>query len=155
MKYSHVKDHSEDDRMVCIHNKNPKRNLLKSTNDPLLFNKKKDALQSLSKLEQMHLLKKLIIQLNKDLSLSGIDTQFNINWNPELLISHLTKIIAVLMEKDYQKFMNFLYRIDVSEKKLGGVSTSDFNEAVNEISLMILKKEWQKVWFRNRNLLRE
>jgi len=132
-----------------------KENLLKSTNDPLLFNKKKDALQSLSKLEQMHLLKKLIIQLNKDLSLSGIDTQFNINWNPELLISHLTKIIAVLMEKDYQKFMNFLYRIDVSEKKLGGVSTSDFNEAVNEISLMILKKEWQKVWFRNRNLLRE
>ena len=126
-----------------------------SINDPLLFNKKNDALQSLFALEQMEMLKKLIEQLNKDLSLSGIDTQFDINWNPESLISNLTKIIAALMEKDYQKFMNFLYRVDIPEKKLGNIVTSDFNAAVNEIVLMVLKKEWQKVWFRNRNLQQE
>jgi hypothetical protein len=124
-------------------------------NAPQLFSNKKDALQSLSKLEQMEMLKKLIMQLNKDLSLSGIDTQFDISWNPESLISNLTKIIATLLEKDYQKFMNFLYRIDIPEKKLGNIVTSDFSEAVNEIVLMVLKKEWQKVWFRNRNLQRE
>jgi hypothetical protein len=124
-------------------------------NAPQLFSNKKDALQSLSKLEQMEMLKKLIMQLNKDLSLSGIDTQFDISWNPESLISNLTKIIATLLEKDYQKFMNFLYRIDIPEKKIGNITTSDFNEAVNEIVLMVLKKEWQKVWFRNRNLQQE
>ena len=123
--------------------------------DPPLFNKKNDALQSLSKLGQMDMLKKLIMQLNKDLALSGIETQFNINWSPEMLISNLNKVIALLMEKNFQNFQNFLYRVDISEKKLGFISTSDFHETVNTISLMILKKEWQKVWFRNRNPLQE
>lgn len=124
-------------------------------NDSLFFDKKNDALQSLYRLEQMELLKKLIIQLNKDMALSGIETQLNINWSPETLISNLNKVIARLMEKNFQNFQNFLYRVDISEKKLGMIRTSDFHKTVNSISLMILKKEWQKVWFRNRNSLQE
>jgi len=124
-------------------------------NNPLFFDKKHDALQSLLRLEQMEMLKKLIIQLNKDLALSGIETQFNTNWSPEMLIGNLNKAIAGLMEKNFQNFQNFLYRVDISEKKLGTIRTNDFQETVNTISLMILKKEWQKVWFRNRNPLQE
>ena len=47
--------------------------------------------------------------------------------------------------------MNLLYRIDISEKKIGDIGTSDFDQVVHIITFMILKKEWQKVWFRNRN----
>ena len=120
-----------------------------------MFDKKNDALQSLFRLEQMEMLKELIRQINKDLSLSGIEIQFDVNWNPELLVKNLTQVIATLMEKDFQKFINFLYRIDISEKKLGNIGTSDFDDLVSQITLMILKIEWQKVWFRNRNSLQE
>lgn len=118
-----------------------------------MFDKKNNTLQSLFRLEQMEMLRELIRQLNKDLSLSGVEIQFDENWGPELLIKNLTQVIATIMEKDFQKFINFLYRIDISEKKLGDIKTSDFGEVINEITLMILKKEWQKVWFRNRNSL--
>jgi hypothetical protein len=116
-----------------------------------MFDKKNDAIQSLYKLEQMEMLEKLIVQLNKDLSLSGIETQFNMDWSPKLLIDRLSKIVATLMKNEFHKFMNLLYRIDISEKKIGKIGTSDFDQVVNVITFMILKKEWQKVWFRNRN----
>ena len=124
-------------------------------NDPLSFQKKKDTLESLCRLRQMDMLEKLIQQINKDLSLSGVDIQFHVNWSPELLIVNLTKVVKALMEKDFQKFINFLYRIDISEKKLGDITTSDFGEVASEITLMILKKEWQKIWLRNRNSQQE
>ena len=116
-----------------------------------MFDKKNDAIQSLYKLEQMKMLEKLIVQLNKDLSLSGIETRFNTDWSPKLLMDKLSKIVAALMENEFQKFANLLYRIDISEKKIGEIGTSDFDEVVHVITFMILKKEWQKVWFRNRN----
>ena len=119
----------------------------------LLFNKKNDALQSLFRLEQMEMLKNLIAQLNKDLSLSGIETQFNLNWSPAILIDNLNEIVSTLMKNDFQRFANLLYRIDVSEKKIREIGTSDFDVIVGEITVMILQKEWQKVWFRNRNSL--
>lgn len=116
-----------------------------------MFDEKKDALISLTRIEQMEMLEKLIVQLNKDLSLSGIETQFNMDWSPKLLIDGLSKIVATLMKNEFHKFMNLLYRIDISEKKIGEIGTSDFDKVVNVITFMILKKEWQKVWFRNRN----
>ena len=121
----------------------------------LLFDKRSDAIQSLVELDQMEMLEKLIRQLNKDFSLSGIDAQFDTNWTPELIISTLNKIVAALMTNEFQKFINFLYRVDISEKKIGDIESSDFDQVVNSITFMILKKEWQKVWFRNRNLLQE
>jgi len=120
-----------------------------------MFDKKNDALQSLSKLEQMDMLENLIVQINKDLFLSGVETQFNVNWNPKLLIKGLSEIVARLMINEFQKFINFLYRIDIPEKKIGQIGTSDFDEIVEVITILILKKEWQKVWFRNRNSQQE
>ena len=101
------------------------------------------------------MLTKLIAQLNKDLSLSGIETQFNLNWSPAMLIDNLNEIVSTLMENDFQKFTNLLYRIDVSEKKIRDIGTSDLEVMVSKLTLMILQKEWQKVWFRNRNSLQE
>jgi len=125
--------------------------LLINLNKAFMFDKKNDSIESLYKLEQMEMLEKLIVQLNKDLSLSGLETQFNIDWSPKLLMDRLSKIVATLMKNEFQKFMNLLYRIDISEKKLEEIGTLDFDEVVNVITFMILKKEWQKVWFRNRN----
>ncbi len=121
----------------------------------LLFDKRSDALRSLAELDQMEMLEKLILQLNKDFSLTGIDTEFDANWTPELIINNLNKIVAALMTNEFQKFINFLYRVDISEKKIGNIESSDFDIAVNNITYLILKKEWQKVWFRNRNSLQE
>jgi len=121
----------------------------------LLFDIRSDALQSLVELDQMEMLEKLIRQLNKDFSLSGIDAQFDTNWTPELIINNLNKIVAALMTNEFQKFINFLYRVDISENKIGNIESSDFDQVVNNITYMILKKEWQKVWFRNRNSLQE
>jgi hypothetical protein len=116
-----------------------------------MFDKNLNAIQSLYEISNMELLGDLIHQINKDLSLSGIDYQFDLEMGPDLLVGQMKLILADLMESHFQKFLSFLYRIDISEEKLRSIDSSDFEHVTNMITLLILKRQWQKVWFRNRN----
>lgn len=120
-----------------------------------MFDKNINAIQSLTKISNMELLEDLIHQINKDLSLSGIDYQFDLEIGPDLLVGQMKQILADLMERHFQKFLSFLYRIDISEEKLRSIDSSDFEHVTDMITLLILKRQWQKVWFRNRNSQQE
>jgi hypothetical protein len=120
-----------------------------------IFNKKQNTLQSLSDIQKMEMLEKLIQQLNKDLYLSGVDYQFSLNLSPRLLVEKMSKKITALMTNDFSKFTNLMYRIDISEKQLKNIEQSEFQLVVNKITFLVLKKEWQKVWFKNRNSIQE
>lgn len=120
-----------------------------------MFDGKNDTVESLTKLGQLAMLENLIEQLNKDFSLTGLDIHISVNLGPKLLIERLNEIVAALMKNEFHKFINFLYRVDIPEEKIGELQSLDFDQLVNAMTFLILKKEWQKVWFRNRNLLQE
>ena len=103
-------------------------------------------LLKLAKIE--NLLAKLIEQLNKDFQLSGISKKFERTFRIEELNKELIETILNLIQFKYDDYLNLMYRVDVSEKDLATITNNDLITTVNQISFLILKREFQKVWLK-------
>lgn len=93
---------------------------------------------------------KLIEQINKDFNLAneGIDLPMSIF--PEELKCQLHEKIFRLIQYKFAEYLNLLYIIDVSEEEVKKLEGSDLVLLAEQVSFLILKREWQKVWFRNK-----
>lgn len=95
------------------------------------------------------LYKELIIQLNKDVNLTGIDVGFSEDSSPFELKQTLQKIIKELILQDFNSYSNLLYRIDVSEKEIQNIESSDIDRYSENTAFLVLKRVWKKVWFKH------
>jgi len=102
----------------------------------------------LLKLEELSLYKKLIIQLNKDFLRANLTVDFPETISPEDLKNQLQKIVAKLMDEQFPEYLNLLYIIDVSEKKIRELNMESSKNITAENVYLILLREWQKVWFK-------
>ncbi|NMH89189.1 hypothetical protein [Flavivirga algicola] len=98
---------------------------------------------------QSNLYKKLIRQLNKDFLLANIDLDFHEEVLPSSLKLLLHETIYKLIQEKFTEYLNLLYIIDVPEKQVKALDGDDILKLSEEVSFLILKREWQKVWFRN------
>lgn len=94
-------------------------------------------------------LKHLIQQLNKDLHLTGIDFEFHKDVSPQDLYIGLQRLLFELINKDFRAYVNLLYRVDVSEKQLKDIQEIEVESVSNKVAILILRKEWQKLYFRS------
>lgn len=99
---------------------------------------------------QLDLYKKLILQLNKDFLLANIDLNFHEDILPSSLKLLLHETVFKLIQEKFTEYLNLLYIIDVSEKEVRVLDGSDMLKLSEEVSFLILKREWQKVWFRHK-----
>jgi len=99
---------------------------------------------------QLHLYEKLIQQLNKDLLYANINLSFDEKVLPSSLKYMLHETIYKLIQEKFSEYLNLLYIIDVSEQKIKKLDGSDTLILSEEVTFLILQREWQKVWFRNR-----
>lgn len=90
----------------------------------------------------------LIGQLNKDFVLANLEYVIVKDCNPELLKQKLELIVAKLVNNEFDSFLNLLYRVDLSEHKITELSKENQEIYITSISYLILKREWQKVWFK-------
>ena len=91
---------------------------------------------------------KLLIQLKKDFDLAGIHIQIKPHLTTENLKTLLhEKIYFLLLEKS-NECQNLLYIIDVPEKIISNTNQKDVVDTAREITFIILKREFKKVWFR-------
>lgn len=104
----------------------------------------------ISEAESLNLYKQLVKQLNKDLALSNIDLSFNEDVLPSSLKFLLHEMLFKLIQERFMDYLNLLYIIDVSEKKIKTLDGTDTIEMSEQVAFMILQREWQKVWFRNK-----
>tara|TARA_R110001583_G_scaffold83631_5_gene220712 strand:+ start:1444 stop:1791 length:348 start_codon:yes stop_codon:yes gene_type:complete len=109
-----------------------------------------NTLELLQKVAFENLYQNLIEQLNKDFQLSNLDESFEISNTPIQLKEGLSKIILNLITNNYDDYLNFLYRVDVPEKELAALTAENLETTINQIAFLILKREYQKVWFKNR-----
>ncbi len=93
---------------------------------------------------------KLIDQLNKDFNLANEAVDFPQSTTPEELKVQLHEKIYRLIQYRFAEYLNLLYIIDVSEDQVKQLDGSDMVELSRNVAFLILKREWQKVWFRNR-----
>lgn len=92
----------------------------------------------------------LIDQLNKDFNLANEPVDFPKSTSPDELKIQLHEKILRLIQFKFSEYLNLLYIIDVSESQIRKLDGSDLIELSKQVSFLVLKREWQKVWFRNR-----
>lgn len=100
--------------------------------------------------EQQNLYSKLIDQLNKDFLLANIPMDFDIAILPSSLKLLLQETIYKLIQEKFIDYLNLLYIVDVSEKAVKSVDGEDVFQLSEDITFLILKREWQKVWYQNK-----
>lgn len=93
---------------------------------------------------------KLLEQLNKDFNLANEGVDFPMSTKPEELMVQLHEKIYRLIQYRFAEYLNLLYVIDVPEKEVRELDGSDLVALSEQVAFLILKREWMKVWFRNR-----
>lgn len=96
----------------------------------------------------LQLYKNLIIQLNKDFLLANVDLDFDVDILPSSLKSILHETIFHLIQEKFADYLNLLYIIDVSENKIKKLDGSDALKLSEQVTFLILQREWQKVWYK-------
>ena len=93
---------------------------------------------------------KLIEQLNKDFNLANEGVDFPMSISPNELKIQLQEKMYRLIQYKFAEYLNLLYIIDVAEDEVKKLDGSDIVELSEQVVFLILKREWQKVWFRNK-----
>lgn len=112
--------------------------------------KPQNSLELLNAVKSENLLLKLIEQLNKDFKLSGISKVFDITNSFEKLNEELKEILLNLIQFKYDDYLNLMYRVDISEKELATINNNNLVDVVNQIAFLTLKREFQKVWLKQK-----
>lgn len=108
----------------------------------------KNSLELLKSIEVENLYVRLIEQLNKDFQLANVAVSFDITNSPVQLKNQLFAILLNLITNQYDDYLNLLYRIDVPESELAKLVNDNLTSSMEEITYLVLKREYQKVWFK-------
>jgi hypothetical protein len=100
--------------------------------------------------EAENLYLKLIEQINKDFNLANEPIDFPLSTKPMELKIQLHEKIYRLIQYKFAEYLNLLYIIDVAEDQVKKLDGSDVAALSEQVAFLILKREWQKVWFRNK-----
>lgn len=99
---------------------------------------------------QLRLYKNLVKQLNKDFLLANVPLEFNETVLPSSLKLMLHETVFKLIQEKFADYLNLLYIADVSEKEVKALNGDDILKLSEDVSFLILKREWQKVWLKNK-----
>jgi hypothetical protein len=102
--------------------------------------------------ENLNLYSKLVKQVNKDFLLANIDLDFEDDILPSSLKYLLHEVIYKLIQEKFAEYLNLLYIVDVSEEKIKQLDGSDTLKLSEQVTFLVLQREWQKVWYRNSHL---
>ena len=104
----------------------------------------------LEEAEKEALYLKLIEQINKDFNLANEGIDFPMSVSPHEMKIQLHEKVYRLIQYKFAEYLNLLYIIDVAEDQIKKLDGSDLVVLAEQVAFLILKREWQKVWFRNR-----
>jgi len=104
----------------------------------------------LSEAESEKLYLKLVEQLNKDFNLANEAADFPLTISSEDLKTALHEKVYRLIQYKFAEYLNLLYIIDVPEEQIKKLDGSDLVQLAEQVAYLILRREWMKVWFRNR-----
>lgn len=98
--------------------------------------------------EEENLYFKLIEQINKDFGLANESIEIPTNILPFEFKNKVQDKILFLIQHKFAEYLNLLYIIDVPEKEIKNLDGSDLENLAEQVAFLVLKREWQKVWFR-------
>ncbi len=96
------------------------------------------------------LYQKLVVQLDKDFGLANVPIDFQVEMAPDELRAILHEKVYYLIMERFADYLNLLYVVDVPEKAFKEIQVTDVVEVAEQVSFLILKRELQKVWLKER-----
>ncbi|WP_422862032.1 hypothetical protein [Flagellimonas sp. W118] len=111
------------------------------------FNSSLEILQSA---QQRALYDKLLQQTAKDFVLANVDVKIPEDLEPKQLRDIVREKIYFLLLEKFSEYLNLLYVVDIPESEIKKLNTLDAADASVEVCFLILKREWQKVWFKHK-----
>jgi len=109
-----------------------------------------NSLELLEVIQREQLYQKLLLQLKKDFELANVPIKLPLDVTPSELKSILHEKIYFLIIEKFQDYLNLLYVVDIPEKEVKKIAPSDVVDIAAEVSFLLLKREWQKVWFKSK-----
>lgn len=109
-----------------------------------------EEIELLQSISRQNLYQDLLIQLEKDFTLSNESITIPLDTNPEDLINILHQKVYHLISFKFNEYLNLLYIIDVSENKIKQLDGSDLSILSQQVAFLILKRECEKVYYRNK-----
>lgn len=109
-----------------------------------------NSLELLEVAQREQLYKKLLLQLKKDFELANVSVKLSMDISPEELKTLIHEKIYVLIVERFDQYLNLLYVVDIPENEVRKIEPSDAVDISAEVSFLLLKREWQKVWFKNK-----
>ncbi|MCR9265212.1 MAG: hypothetical protein NXH86_13735 [Flavobacteriaceae bacterium] len=109
-----------------------------------------NSLELLEVAQKEQLYQNLLVQLEKDFGLANVPFKLHKDILPSELKSLLHEKIYVLMVEKFQEYLNLLYVVDIPEEQVRNMPLSDVVDLSAEVSFLLLKREWQKVWYRHK-----
>jgi hypothetical protein len=104
----------------------------------------------LSEAEKENLYLKLIEQINKDFNFANEPIDFPQSTSPNELKIQLHEKVYRLIQYKFAEYLNLLYIVDVPEDQVKKLDGSDLVALSEQVAFLILRREWMKVWFRNK-----
>lgn len=95
------------------------------------------------------LFSQMIVQLQKDINRSGIDYEINMSNDAKELFLELEGLLLENINNRFNDFLNLLYAVDVFEKDVRKCTSEESTVLARYGAYLILKREWQKVYYRN------
>nr|WP_297789313.1 hypothetical protein [uncultured Allomuricauda sp.] len=107
-----------------------------------------NSLELLEGVQKEQLYQKLLHQLKKDFELANIPINIPLDISPDKLKTVIHEKIYFLIVEKFPEYLNLLYVVDISEKAVKSITPSDVVDVSAEVSFLLLKREWQKVWYK-------
>lgn len=94
----------------------------------------------------LQLLESFVRQIEKDFALANVTIQFIKNHDGKDLVIKLKEKVYFLIMESFDQYLNLLYIVDVPEKEFKTIDGTDAVEVAEQVTFLILKREFQKVW---------
>lgn len=96
------------------------------------------------------LFKKLIQQAEKDFILANVPLKMPLVIDALGFIALVREKVYYLMMEHFAEYLNLMYIIDIPEKDFQHIEITDTIDVADQVTLLILKREYKKVWYRNK-----
>ncbi|WP_396632260.1 hypothetical protein [Maribacter sp. R86514] len=93
---------------------------------------------------------KLKHQVEKDFVLANIPLQIPEKLDHAEFIALIREKVYYLMMEHFAEYLNLMYIIDIQESAFQNIEITDTVDVADQVTLLILKREYKKVWYRNR-----
>lgn len=90
----------------------------------------------------------LLQQVNKDFAMGNESIDLPLSTSPRELVLQVEEKILRLLTYNFEGFLNLLYVIDIPEKIFQSLDGSDRGKLASELCFIILRRQWQKVWYK-------